>query len=293
MKLFKLYITLMAALMFWSCDQDLPYPLEDVRNGVVIDIYRADGSTAVLSQGSTDGDFRVKLTIPTQQGDYSMMDHAQLLCVLKTADQEWVSIPVGGKITSFPAEVALNIEEAYTALGIEGPFEGQEMYFTTNVTLNDGFVIKGWTPETDFNNTNMTGWRVDGRSYSYSVRYPVVCPFLIDEFTGTSSMVDLDWWEAIYDVEIEKISDTELQVSGLFEEVAPNGIFVITVNPETYTVDIPKQKVIDGTVWNGSYTNMCVAGSGTLDACSGVIKFNLTITVDQGSYGSYGMTIRK
>ena len=106
-------------------------------------------------------------------------------------------------------------------------------------------------------------------------------------------MVDLDWWEAIYDVEIEKISDTELQVSGLFEEVAPNGIFVITVNPETYTVDIPKQKVIDGTVWNGSYTNMCVAGSGTLDACSGVIKFNLTITVDQGSYGSYGMTIRK
>ena len=279
--------------MFWSCDQDLPYPLEDVRNGVVIDIYRADGSTAVLSQGSTDGDFRVKLTIPTQQGDYSMMDHAQLLCVLRTADYEWVSTPVGGKITSFPAEVSLNIEEAYTALGVDGPFEGQEMYFTTDVTLKDGFVIKGWTAETDFNNRNMTGWRVDGRSYSYSVRYPVVCPIHLDDFTGTTWMADPDWWEKTYQVEVEKISDTELQVSGLFEEVAPNGIFTITVDPDTYTVTVAKQVIIEGSVWSWGYTNMCVEGSGTIDACSGTIKMNIKVTVDQGSFGTFGMTMSK
>lgn len=43
MKYIKIFMaTVVMALLTASCDQDLPYPLDDVKNGVVIDIIRVE-----------------------------------------------------------------------------------------------------------------------------------------------------------------------------------------------------------------------------------------------------------
>lgn len=50
MKYIQLFMaTVLMALLTVSCDQDLPYPLDDVKNGVVIDVARVEGTDGVLS----------------------------------------------------------------------------------------------------------------------------------------------------------------------------------------------------------------------------------------------------
>ena len=87
MRYIQLFIaTALWALLTVSCDRDLPYPIDQVKKGVVIDIVRAPDSDGVLSAGVTDGDYKVSVSIPKQQGDYSMLDYAQLLCVFTDVD---------------------------------------------------------------------------------------------------------------------------------------------------------------------------------------------------------------
>lgn len=184
-KIYLAFMTLSLLFVAMSCDKDLPYPIDEVKRGVVIDLSRIPGTDGVLSDGLTDGDYKIKLTIPKQQGDYSFMKHAQLLAVLQGTDGKYKSVVVVDNITEFPVELNIDIADVYKKFGLETPKLGENLTFTTNTVLNDGAVIEGWDPIIGFNNKAFSGWQVDGRAYSYSVRYPVACFFDDDPITGT------------------------------------------------------------------------------------------------------------
>lgn len=273
--------TVLMALLTVSCDQDLPYPLDDVKNGVVIDIARIEGTDGVLSAGIVSGNYKIKLTIPKQQGDYSMLDYAQLLCVFTDASGKTTSKVVVDNIKEFPKEITIDFADVYNKLGLSAPALGETIYFTTNSVLKDGYVVYGWNEYSGFNNKAFTGWEVDGRAYSYNVRYAVVCPIVLDDFTGDLMVTDnsVFYGGTSYPVQGIKISDTELEIVNFFEDSKIR----ITIDPTVHTVIVAKQ-ILYPTF--GAYTNFYVVGSGTIDSCNGIINFSGTVGVDQGTYDS-------
>lgn len=291
MRYIQLFIaTALWALLTVSCDRDLPYPIDQVKKGVVIDIVRSTGSDGVLSAGTTDGNYKISLSIPKQQGDYSMLDHAQLLCVFTDVDGKTSSKVVEDNIKEFPKDISINMADVYQLFGKESPTLGEVVYFTTNAVLKDGYVVYGWNEYSDFNNKLFTGWEVDGRPYSYNVRYPVACQLDLEEFVGP--VVLSDFYGDGYMGEIIKTSDTELELHGIAEGEAPDGILKLTIDTSTHTVKVAKQIVAFGSVaWVGGYNNVAYQATGTIDACKGTITLNGPLTVDEGSFGDYRMFI--
>lgn len=184
-KIYLILLTLPLLFVVQSCDKDLPYPIDEVKRGVVVDITRIPGTDGLLSDGETTGDYKIKVLIPENQGDYSFMKEVQLLAVLQVSGQPTKTAVVIENITEFPKEIQLNIADVYSKLGLATPALGETLYFTANVVLNNGDVIPGWTQYSGFNNRAFAGWRVEGRAYSYNVRYPVACGWDQDPDNGT------------------------------------------------------------------------------------------------------------
>jgi hypothetical protein len=72
---------------------------------------------------------------------------------------------------------------------------------------------------------------------------------------------------------------------------------VVTVDPNTLRASITKQKIGDKFTW-ASYTNPNAAASATdpynkVSPCDKTLQLNITYTVDQGSFGSYKLVLRK
>ena len=281
-----------------SCDEELPYPIDEVKRGVVIDIVRVAGTDGVLSDGLTTGNYKVKLSIPEQQGDYSFMSHVQLLAVLQGTNGTTTSKVVVDNITEFPKEIQINVADSYSKFGLTAPSLGEILYFTANVVLKDGSVIPGWTKEIGFNNKALAGWRVDGRAYSYNVRYAVACPLVLDDFVGTCTVTLDEWWgDTPYNVTVTKISDTELRISGMCDGACSNDL-VIKVDPTDHSVSIAKQVLepLSGNWWSPArpaYNNFSLAGGGTINSCETSISFTATATVDAGSFGLMAFKLGK
>lgn len=291
MRYIQLFIaTALWALLTVSCDRDLPYPIDQVKKGVVIDIVRAPGSDGVLSAGVTNGNYKVSVSIPKQQGDYSKLDYAQLLCVFTDVNGKTNSKIIVDNIKEFPKDISIDMANVYQQFGKETPTLGEIVYFTTNAVLKDGYVVYGWNEYSDFNNKLFTGWEVDGRAYSYNVRYPVACILDLEEFVGP--VVLSDFYAKSYRAEIIKTSDTELEIHGVAGGKKPDGILKLTIDASTHTVKVAKQIITHGSVaWIGPYNNAAYQATGTIDACKGTITLNGPLTVDEGSFGDYQMII--
>jgi hypothetical protein len=293
------YLAIIALFLLFiisGCDKELPYPIDEVKKGVLIDIVRVAGTDGVLSDGLTIGNYKIKLSIPDNQGNYSFMKHVQLLAVLQNTDGSYTSQVVVDNITELPKEIQIDIADVYSKLGLTAPALGQVLYFTANAILNDGSTIPGWTEIAGFNNKAFSGWLVEGRAYSSSVRYSVACSLVLDDFVGVCTVTLDEWWgDTPYPVEVTKISDTELSIKGMFDGYASNPL-VIKVDLTDHSVSIAKQVLEPepGSWWGGApYTNFSLAGAGTINACKTSIEFSATATVDQGSFGAVSFELGK
>ncbi len=282
MKYFKtILITAFFGLLSASCDRELPYPIDEVKHSVVVDIYPLSGTDKVLSAGVVDGNYKVQISIPSQQGDYSMLDKVQLLAVFQDSIGESAKL-IKDDIREFPLDIEVDIATIYKEFGKVVPDFGEILYLTTNVVLKEGSIIPGWTEYTGFNNKAFTGWIVDGRSYSYHVRYPVVCTLELADFEGKLSIDD---GADTYDVVGKKKSDTELEIIGFEGSTVP---VLIVIDPTDHTVKVPKTILADS---YGPYHNFYIEGKGTIDACNGKITFTGDLGVDEGTFVTDGWTI--
>lgn len=285
-KIYLAFITLSLLFIAVSCDKDLPYPIDEVKKGVVIDVVRVPGTDGVLSDGLTSGNYKINLSIPEQQGDYSFMKEAQLVAVLEGVDGKVTSQIVMENITEFPKEITIDVADVYSKFGLSTPSLGETIYFTTNTVLKDDAIIPGWDKVIGFNNKAFAGWRVDGRAYSYNVRYSVACELVLDDFVGTNTVYVDEWIGSGYTVEITKVSDTELSVAGMFWGDA-DGPMIIKVDPTDHSITIPKQILVSNPTWwaGNPYKDFALAGNGTINACETSLSFTAEATVDLGSFG--------
>jgi hypothetical protein len=294
-----------------GCKKDLPFPLDEVKRGVVVDITRVPGTDGVLSAGQIAGDYKVKLTIPQYQGDYSFLDHAQLLAVLETATGISSRVAVDN-ITTFPQEITVDLADVYSKFGLSSPSLGEILYFTANVVLTNGEVIPGWTEYAGFNNQAFAGWQVDNRAYSYNVRYAVACPFNPDPFTGTfigtfncteTSSFGNDAYTVtlsahtglpptipagvdaskLYGVDITPISPN------VWEPAIDN--IKIWINTEDFSLVIPDQDT--GDTYNGNPILWAKFRSTSISTCNRTIQFTTDAFVPalNGGWSGFSFTI--
>lgn len=171
------------------------------------------------------------------------------------------------KITSFPATMQIIAADVISKMGISD----------SDVELGDSFIIDVVT----------TSGGVITRSYTGSIKASVTCELIIDDFVGTH-IVSLDEWDGGgYQVEVKKISETELSVEGMFDGAADP--MTIIINPIDHSISVPKQVLVPLPTWWGApgvpYKDFSLAGVGTLDACAISLSFSAEATVDAGSFG--------
>ncbi|MBF0651767.1 MULTISPECIES: hypothetical protein [Dysgonomonas] len=311
----KIYLYILAAiticLITASCDKDLPFPIDEVKRGVVIDILRVPGTDGVLSDGQTTGNYQVKLTIPTQQGDYSMMDHAQLLAVLNDGTKTTAQVVVDN-ITSFPSTISINMADVYGKFGKTSPALGETLNFTVNVVLKSGEVIPGWNPNTNvYNNQAFAGWQIEGRGLSYRVQYSVVCPFVPETtFVGTFQCTETSsYGNDAYAVTLSHhTGNPETIPAGVdpaklygirIEPISPNiwegarEYTLIWINTEDFSIVATDQPTGDDYQGNPATPVVWRFKDASVSTCTRQIKFTATPTiVGVGSYAAFTFTIK-
>lgn len=186
MKTNKISIAFALALtVFAACQQKLPYDLEGTEHSVALSISKVAGTSTTLSTDMSDGNYQVKLIVPDQQGDISMLKEAQIMAVYTDGAKNKKSAIVATGITEFPATVTLNMTDVCSKLGIATIEIGDRLELTPCTTLKSGTQVNGWSELGGFNYQYMTGWVMqDGSNYSYRVSYTAFAPFHKEKFQG-------------------------------------------------------------------------------------------------------------
>ncbi len=215
MKRLCILFSLVAALsLFNSCgDPELPYDLDSIKRGALIDISKITGSQQYVDYYNPEGSLNIRLqTVPHAEGDF---DYLQLMLVYNRGQANASTHIIEDNIKTLPVDFTIDFSEILDVLGKTDVQPGETYDFTVNVVLKGGFVIYGWSPATGFNNTQFAGFRVDGRPYSSAARYAVQASFQYDEWDSNVNNFEVtevfyDGGEAIYDVVVEHLAEDDL-----------------------------------------------------------------------------------
>ena len=184
-----------------ACDkQKLPYDLEGVEHGVVINIAKVTGTSTTLSTDMSIGDYQIELSVPEYyQGDMSMFKEAQLMAVYTDGDGNKKAAHVVEGITEFPAVLKLNIKDVCSKCGKSTIEIGDRIDFVPCYTLKSGTQVDGWSELIGFNNVYFTWALDDGSNYQNRISYTAFAPFYKDHFKGTGLYELLDTGDAYGD----------------------------------------------------------------------------------------------
>ncbi len=173
-----------------------------------------------------------------------------------------------GSFTSFPATVNLPLTDVATTLG---------------KSVDD---IAGG----DVINIEVLTQSNDSYSRSNAVLNPLVaCSYDPDEVSGSYDVVSSSW-ESSGVVTLTALEEDPYQIEvvglaamdGLTEDQGP---LVFIVDPSDYSVTAPKTTLATE-AWG--YNNYSYEGTaGSLNTCDGTYNMSFSITVDEGSFGSY------
>ena len=250
-----------------SCEE-LPDPAGERGIAIVPDI--TDLNPGVFDINDLENSY-VRFTVNLPEG--TSEDMVTLICSFNN-DHADVIIT---EITTFPAVLTITSAEVAQKLGIA----------LTDIERGDVF---------DFELLITT----DGRTTrSTPLVIPAACMYSVSMATGSYHSFSPAYpagWET--EGEITLTADDEdpytIYVSGLEEldgNVEDLGPLVMHVDPITYAVTVPK-KAIASDVW-GVYHNIAYEGSGTFSTCDGAYTLNLTITIEEGSFGAFPFTFTR
>lgn len=171
------------------------------------------------------------------------------------------------ELTTFPATVRINSAEAAQKLGINlAEIINGDMFIFELVTTANGMTTRS----------------------SAVLTIPVACAYDVNLATGSYHVVGGDWGsegnvtltadpEDSYKIYVSGLEEIE----GLVEDLGP---LVMYVNPVNFSVTAPK-KAIASDAWG--YHNIAYEGTGIFSTCDGGYSMLFTITVVEGTFGTY------
>lgn len=177
-------------------------------------------------------------------------------------------------ITTLPAkDIVIYMHEVATALGIQ----------LDAIKPGDKFTLEALTKQGS--NTY--------RSNAVIIA-AAVCAYDPEMVSGTYKAVSANWpADGPITITVDPDDEYIIYVAGLAELDGLNedlGPLKMIVNPLNFEVTAEKTALASIAF---DYTNIAYEGFGTLNTCDGTYEMNFTITVDQGSFGSYPFTFTK
>ena len=177
------------------------------------------------------------------------------------------------KVSSFPATLKISLVDVVSKLGLD----------LSSVEAADVFNFEVKTVQ-------------GGKSYFSSAAFnvAVVCGYDVDGVTGSYRVISEDWnMDGAITITADPDDPYTVYVSGLVTadgEVEDLGPLKMVVNPLNFSVTAGPS--ILASKFAG-YDNVTYTGSGLLNTCDGKYEMLFTITVAQGSFGSYGFEFIK
>jgi hypothetical protein len=284
MKIYKLFAIIGVILALASCEkQDLPYDLDGVERGVIINIAKVAGTSTSLSTDMNEGNYQVELSVPEYyQGDMSMFKEAQLMAVYTDGNKNVKAAHVVEGITSFPATIKIDIKDVCSKLGVSELSVGDRIEFTPCYTLKSGTQVDGWNQYSRFNNTRFTWQLEDGSNYSYRVAYTAFAPFIKEHYQGivpqTYGVAKVTQISELPDAQWIPKGVTANDLVGLLLE---GDIFFggdtikVWINTQDYTLIIPDQVICPDFTYGsyGTYDGELLDGEGEVDTLHETLTF--------------------
>ena len=206
-----------------------------------------------------------------------------------------------GDITSFPAKVSVTGPQLAQLFGLttDKVKDGDKFTLGADVTLPNGKVIVAFGQGISGTDTiNLEPYGADGLNLPDAIpliTYPKVCPLFMDSLVnvknGGALMVDdPDFWEDTYAVTATLEGTDVIVLTGWLG--IPGSVVRVTIDDRRQTATVTKQ-VYSATLPTTPYHNPAVAGKGVVNACDNSISLTLENTVDEGSFGTAKVTIRR
>jgi hypothetical protein len=285
-----IFSLLVAATFFVGCTKDdglLPKEVsvdEVPQPNLVIN----GGSAAIdlTNLASFQGKFDVKLLYP------SGIQPAKLDVVIRKNSVNTNIKLVQAGISTYPTSLTITAAQIVslfgTAIVLGDNYDIGVDIYTTSGNKYEAFPVTGVA----YGSTGVA----NQPGFSPTVRYSAICAYNPDIYQGNFVVVfdDFQDFSPGEIVPITKISNTSFSFIDPYA-TSPLPI-IVTVNPLNNTLTIAKQKIGNAFVWNLGYTNPNVAASGAgnfVSPCAQTIDLNIAYTVDQGSFGSYPIRLRK
>ncbi len=271
--------------LFVACDkQNLPYDLEGIQKGVVINIHKPAGAGAAMSTDMTD-EFEILLDIPEQQGDWSMLKEAYLTVIYTHGTEKKAGRVSGAPITEFPCTLKVKASDVCRDLGVAELTVGDRIEFTPSYILDNGTEVKGWTELMGFNNKTFSGWIMeDGAPFSYRISYTAFAPFVQEKYQGVQTLLDgyntpvlltpideypADEW---IPVGVDKSKLVGLKIEG--DMFYGGDVIKIWINTMDYTLIVPDQIICPNFSLQGmTYDGQIAYCEGELDTLNNIISF--------------------
>jgi hypothetical protein len=270
-------IFFMVVLFLSSCESDLRMPEVSLATLPKITF---DASSEKLIQAGVP--YSGKFVVDTYYKD--PLSDANIIIAMNGNYTSLKTFKTG--VTTFPSTYTITDAELKTLFGVTTIVAGDYFQFGLDVLMPDG----KWYPAFNPNGVAYGSGPSNLPGSSPILKLPAVCALNLDTFVGTVSVTDPDWYGGTYTTTIEKVDATHLKLKNYAEL---EGDIVLTIDPSTRLIDVPKQVYTTNLALWGmpQYTNPAAAGKGEIDACKNTISMTLTNTVDQGSFGNTAITI--
>ncbi|WP_025763873.1 hypothetical protein [Dyadobacter tibetensis] len=283
MKKILIYFPILAILAIGisSCNDDGKGNIPDLARVPIPLLTQADNSDVLIQEPAEfKGKFSVDLLFPDDTPPKSID-----VVITKNGDYKNIKV-LQADVTSLPISIDLDAAKIATAFGINVADIVPGDYFEVGATIytQEGAVVPAFSELGNQFSADISNFP----GSNLKLKYPVVCPLDLDNFVGEFTIDDPNFWEASYPVTVTREGDNVLVIKGFVED--PDAVIKITIDPKTTKVAVAKQVFAASFV---GYTNGAVQGTGEINACNNSISLNLTYTVDQGSFGTYGLTIVK
>jgi hypothetical protein len=199
-----------------------------------------------------------------------------------------VTVPI--KLSEFAAAVGLTVDE----LG------GGDLFTIHNqVVMNDGRVYPDSLKlgENKFVNVENSFFTAAGStSYTTTLSFAVLCPFIASEAVGTYQITRDDaevFFEAGYEPEVVAgPGENEVTFKNLFAHPQDYDI-VVEVDPATDIATVRKQVAWDSDNFGFGLGEASIEGGGLYFSCTGFITLDLEHTVPGVNFGTYKLEMTK
>lgn len=271
-------------LLTWlaaSCNPDGKGNLPDLERVPIPKITVAANSDVLIQEPTAfKGKFTVDMLFPED------IAPRQVDVVVARNGDYGVTKVLQANVTSFPTTVDVDAAKLAQLFGLDITKVIPGDYFEIGATVitQSGFTVPAFTKTYNQYSADVANFP----GSSLRIKYPVVCPLDMDDFVGEFTIYDPNFWEGNYPVTVTREGENVLAIKGFVED--PEAVIKVTVDPKTTKIAVPSQVFAASFI---GYTNGKVAGTGEINACANSITLNLAYSVDQGSFGSFGLTIAK